>query len=203
MFGMGGSEILVILIVALLFLGPDKLPDAATKISKGIRELRKQTREVQQTIENDTQIGGAIRDLKSALRGDEVRAQVRAAVAPALSEVETAMKSLKTPITATRPATATPDPATGSILGPAAPAPAPAATAAATATIDGGDAALAAEVAAIDAAAPAPGPRLPASAGEPHDPAAPTDDPEGDAELARLVRPAGGIVARDLADDHG
>ena len=29
MFGMGGSEILVILIVALIFLGPDKLPDAA------------------------------------------------------------------------------------------------------------------------------------------------------------------------------
>jgi Sec-independent protein translocase protein TatA len=29
MFGMGGTEILVILIVALLFLGPDKLPDAA------------------------------------------------------------------------------------------------------------------------------------------------------------------------------
>ena len=72
MFGIGGSEILVILIVALIFLGPEKLPDAATKISKGIRELRKQTRDIQNTIENDTEIGGAIRDLKSALRGDEI-----------------------------------------------------------------------------------------------------------------------------------
>jgi sec-independent protein translocase protein TatB len=72
MFGMGGTEILVILIVALLFLGPDKLPDAAKTISKGIRDLKKQTRVLQETIENDEHIGGAIRDLKSALRGDEL-----------------------------------------------------------------------------------------------------------------------------------
>lgn len=69
---MGGSEILVILIVALLFLGPDKLPDAAKTISKTVRDLKKQTRVLQETIENDEHIGGAIRDLKSALRGDEI-----------------------------------------------------------------------------------------------------------------------------------
>src|SRR5947199_56897 len=71
MFGMGGSEILVILIVALLFLGPDKLPEAAKQISKGIRDIKKQSRNLQQTIENDERIGGAIRDLRSALRGEE------------------------------------------------------------------------------------------------------------------------------------
>lgn len=70
MFGMGGTEILVILIVALLFLGPDKLPDAAKKISKGIRDIKQQSRVLQRTIEEDEHIGGAIRDIKSALRGE-------------------------------------------------------------------------------------------------------------------------------------
>src|SRR5262249_37554201 len=59
------------LVVALLFLGPDKLPEAAKTISKGIRDLKKQSKTLQQTIENDERIGGAIRDIKSALRGDE------------------------------------------------------------------------------------------------------------------------------------
>lgn len=86
MFGIGGSEILVILIVALLFLGPDKLPDAAKQISKGIRDIKKQSRALQQTIENDEHIGGAIRDLKSALRGEELPVQPRPAVAPQPSQ---------------------------------------------------------------------------------------------------------------------
>lgn len=75
MFGMGGSEIIVILVIALIFLGPEKLPDAAKSISKGIRDLRGATKEISQTIENDEQIGGALRDIKSALRGEEIQAR--------------------------------------------------------------------------------------------------------------------------------
>ena len=78
-FGIGGSEIIVILVVALLFLGPDKLPEAAKTISNGIRDLKKQSRALQTQIESDEKIGGAIRDLKSALRGEDspVRPPVR------------------------------------------------------------------------------------------------------------------------------
>ena len=71
MFGMGGTEIIVILIVALIFLGPDKLPEAAKAISKGIRDLKRSTRDIQETFEADEQFGGALRDIKSALRGED------------------------------------------------------------------------------------------------------------------------------------
>lgn len=70
MFGMGMSEMLIILVVALLVVGPDKLPNAARAIGKGIRDLRRHTLDLQDTIEADENIGGAVRELKSALHGD-------------------------------------------------------------------------------------------------------------------------------------
>jgi sec-independent protein translocase protein TatB len=72
MFGLGAGELIIIAIVALLALGPDKLPDAAKKIGKGIRDLKRQTRDLQSTIEHDTEIGGAVRDFKAALRGEDL-----------------------------------------------------------------------------------------------------------------------------------
>jgi Tat protein translocase TatB subunit len=70
MFGMGMGEILLIAVVALLVVGPDRLPSAAKAIGKGIRDLRASTKDLQSTIEQDTQIGEAVRELKGALRGD-------------------------------------------------------------------------------------------------------------------------------------
>jgi sec-independent protein translocase protein TatB len=71
-FGLGMGEIVVILIVALLVLGPTQLPDAAKHVGKAIRALRKQTRELQDTIDKDEAIGGTVRELRSALRGDDL-----------------------------------------------------------------------------------------------------------------------------------
>lgn len=70
MFGMGMGEILLIAVVALLVLGPDRLPSAAKALGKGIRDLRSQTKDLQQTIEKDTELGDAVRELRGALRGD-------------------------------------------------------------------------------------------------------------------------------------
>lgn len=70
MFGMGMGEIVLIAVVALLVLGPERLPAAAKAIGKGIRDLRAQTKDLQETIEQDTQIGDAVREIRGALRGD-------------------------------------------------------------------------------------------------------------------------------------
>lgn len=170
MFGIGGSEILVILVVALLFLGPDKLPDAAKTISKGIRDLKKQSRALQNQIESDEQIGGAIRDLKSALRGEDppVRPPVRKEP-PKLESVEPA---------ATEDALPPPDLA---------------------AQLPAGEASQADGAAAGEEPKP-PGVTLPELAGEP-DPDVKTETDEGD--LAAMIKPASGTIAKGEPENHG
>lgn len=41
MFGIGWTEILLILVVALLVLGPSKLPDIAKGLGKGLRDFKR------------------------------------------------------------------------------------------------------------------------------------------------------------------
>ena len=53
MFGMGFSEILMIAVVAILFLGPDKLPDAMVQIAKFINSFRKTVNEARSTFEEE------------------------------------------------------------------------------------------------------------------------------------------------------
>ncbi|MEM9487995.1 MAG: twin-arginine translocase TatA/TatE family subunit [Myxococcota bacterium] len=77
MFGLGIWEIVLIAVVALLALGPERLPEAAKTISRAIRDFRRQTRELQASLEDDNEIGSAFRDIKSALRGDPVRDEMR------------------------------------------------------------------------------------------------------------------------------
>jgi Tat protein translocase TatB subunit len=94
MFGLGMMELVVIAIVALLVVGPDKLPEAAKKISRGIRDFRQQTRELSKTIDEDTELGSAVRDLKSALRGDDFRPMApRNVVKPVVDAAEDAVKA--------------------------------------------------------------------------------------------------------------
>lgn len=181
---MGMSEILVILLVAALFLGPEKLPDAATKISKGIRDLRRQTKDLQDTIENDTELGGAIKDLKSALRGDELRRPPVRKPPPAAVPAAAAVAALETPDTGGLPSATAPD---------VVPDPALATDAPAAAEVE---AALSvppslAEPATLSVPAKV---TLAPTVGEPGGPPPSEDE---DAELAKLVRPASGAVKRD------
>lgn len=53
MFGMSFGEILIIAIVAILFLGPDKLPEAMVKIAKFFKSFKKSINEAKDTIEQE------------------------------------------------------------------------------------------------------------------------------------------------------
>ncbi len=53
MFGIGSTEILVILVVALLVLGPRKLPQIARTIGRAMGEFRRVSTEFQRTLNTE------------------------------------------------------------------------------------------------------------------------------------------------------
>lgn len=56
MFGIGFFEILIILVVAVIFLGPDKLPQAIVDFVKFFRALKKSINEAKDTLDKELEI---------------------------------------------------------------------------------------------------------------------------------------------------
>jgi sec-independent protein translocase protein TatB len=84
MGNVGGGEIIVILLAALLILGPNKLPEAARQIGRAMGELRKVTSGFQRELQD------ALKDTDEAearKRGDAIAATRPVAQSPALTDV--------------------------------------------------------------------------------------------------------------------
>ncbi|MFV0421842.1 Sec-independent protein translocase protein TatB [Oleidesulfovibrio sp.] len=56
MFGIGTTELLVILVVALIVLGPKNLPKAARTLGKGLAEFRRVSTDFQRTINTEIEL---------------------------------------------------------------------------------------------------------------------------------------------------
>ena len=52
MFGLGFGEIVIILVLALVLLGPQRLPDAAKQLGKAMRDFKKATDDVKDQFES-------------------------------------------------------------------------------------------------------------------------------------------------------
>jgi TatA/E family protein of Tat protein translocase len=95
-FNLGVGEIAVILIVALLFVGPKMLPEIASGLGKIIREIRKATADIRQDIELDDIIRKPLQELRDAAtlppeelkRRDEVKAAQRKAEKAEKAEID-------------------------------------------------------------------------------------------------------------------
>lgn len=53
--GLGGWEILLIVLVLLIFFGAKRIPELARGLGKGIREFKDATKEIKDEIEEGTQ----------------------------------------------------------------------------------------------------------------------------------------------------
>lgn len=56
MFGMGFTEILLIAVIAILFLGPDKLPSTMVEIAKFFRNMKQTIGSVKNSIEEEMSV---------------------------------------------------------------------------------------------------------------------------------------------------
>ncbi|UCF90921.1 MAG: twin-arginine translocase TatA/TatE family subunit [Desulfobacterales bacterium] len=59
MFGIGMPEMILILAVALIVIGPKKLPDLARSLGRAMREFKKATNELKESIQIDQELSEA------------------------------------------------------------------------------------------------------------------------------------------------
>jgi len=74
MFGIGMPEMILILAIALVVIGPKKLPDLAKSLGRAMREFKKATNEFKETMQIDSEM----EDVKKAFSGisDDVKEAV-------------------------------------------------------------------------------------------------------------------------------
>jgi len=77
MFGIGMPEMLLILAIALIVIGPKKLPDLAKSLGRAFAEFKRATSELKESFEIDSELkeikttfNSMSDDLKEAMDGD-------------------------------------------------------------------------------------------------------------------------------------
>ena len=71
MFGIGMPEMLLILAIALIVIGPKKLPDLAKSLGRAFAEFKRATSELKESLEIDDEL----KDIKTTFNGmsDEIK----------------------------------------------------------------------------------------------------------------------------------
>ena len=101
---------MVILVIALIFLGPKRLPDVATTLGKAIRSFRKATQDLTEQLQVDDEVKRPLQELKAALRDEPVPHTLATQQAPKPVALDAKASA---PSTAPSPTAKAPEPPAG------------------------------------------------------------------------------------------
>ncbi|HHE73676.1 MAG TPA: twin-arginine translocase subunit TatB [Desulfobacteraceae bacterium] len=88
MFGIGMPEMILILAVALIVIGPKKLPDLAKSLGRAMGEFKKATSDLKQSMETDT----GLSEVKETL--DDINSDIKQSISfDNIEDYEPAAKS--------------------------------------------------------------------------------------------------------------
>lgn len=73
MFGIGMPELIIIMVVALIVIGPKKLPDLARSLGKGMAEFKKATQDIKETLDVEEDLAEAKDQLIDSVSGLDER----------------------------------------------------------------------------------------------------------------------------------
>ena len=66
-FNISGGEIFIVILMVFIIFGPDKIPEIARWIGKGVNEIKKATSEIREEIDKET---GDIRKAANKIKDD-------------------------------------------------------------------------------------------------------------------------------------
>lgn len=114
MFGIGFPELIIILVVALIVVGPSKLPDLAKSLGKGLNEFRKATDEIKGSLhENEAyqdlkNVQNSFKDTLDSVKPQGLLDEVKSVIEPKkpepdLSGRKTLMETIEAEVAAPKP----------------------------------------------------------------------------------------------------
>ena len=103
MFGIGGGELILIIFIALMLFGSDKIPEIARAMGKGMAQLKNATNEIKSEIQKGAEANGidtSMKDLTSTFTDEveKVKSNLDSNILPEVTQTKEAIEDLTGPI---------------------------------------------------------------------------------------------------------